>query len=74
VLHIEEKAGIASARLRGLGCQHVEQSFERQLKKPAPTRAKIQLLVCKIKSTGSVLEEKCLGRPQISEHDVGRIQ
>jgi transposase len=73
MLNNEERVAIVTARLHGLSYQQVQQSFERQFRKPAPTRANIRLLVNKFKRTGSVLDEKRSGRPQISEDDAGRI-
>jgi transposase len=74
MLSIEERVAIVSVRLRGLSYQQVQQSFEWKFRKSAPTRANIQLLVNKLKRTGSVLDEKRWGRPQISEDNTRRIQ
>jgi hypothetical protein len=41
-----------------LSYQQVQQNFEQKFRKPAPTKANIQLLVNKFKGTGSVLDEK----------------
>jgi hypothetical protein len=65
MLNIEERVVIFSAQLRGLNYQQVQHSFERKLRKPAPPRANVRLLVNKFKRTG---------RPQTSEDDAGRIQ
>jgi transposase len=74
MLNIEERVTTVSAGLRGLSYQHVQHSFERKFRKPAPVRASIRLLVNRFKRTGSVLDEKRSGRPQTSEDDVGCIQ
>jgi hypothetical protein len=74
MLSIEEGVAIVSVQLRGLSYQQMQQGFEQKFRKPVPTRANIQLLINKFKRTGSVLNEKCSGRPQTSEGNIGRIQ
>jgi hypothetical protein len=74
MLDIEEKVAIVSARLLTLSYQQVQQNFERNFRKSAPSRDNMRLVVNKFKRTGSVLDEKRSGRLQTSEDNVGRIQ
>ena len=73
--------GATATKLYGPSCflqllsyDQVCQEFERKFHRPTPTRANIQKLVNKFKRTGSVLHEKCSGRPQTSANDVERMQ
>ena len=52
----------------------MRQEFERKFHRSTPTRANIRISVRKFKRTGSVLDEKLSGGPQISENDVEQIQ
>ncbi|KAJ4443074.1 hypothetical protein ANN_04724 [Periplaneta americana] len=71
---VSRRITVVSTRLRLLSYEHVCQECERKLKKPAPIRANIRMLVNKFKRAESFLDEKHSGRPQTSANDVPLLQ
>ncbi|GFS45332.1 hypothetical protein TNIN_106711 [Trichonephila inaurata madagascariensis] len=69
MLSLEERIFIVSWKLGGKTYEQVRYLYLRKYRKRSPTRTKdtrIRLLVNKFRRTGSVVDEKCPGRPSTS--------